>query len=448
MKPYKANTRNDLPRIAEVLGLNGEEVKDMQAVSAVLPFKVNNYVLENLIDRDNLPNDPMYQLTVPQRGMLADSDFQRMRDLVGREAPETEIKLAAREIQARLNPHPAGQQELNKPMLDGEELPGMQHKYNETVLFFPAQGQTCHAYCTYCFRWAQFIGDNELKFSNKEPEQLRRYVEENPQIDSVLITGGDPMIMKTKFLRQYIEPLMNIPHLNSIRVGTKAIAYWPYRFTEGEDADDLMRLIGEVRKAGKNFAVMAHSSHPVEFSTDVSEQAVKRLIDAGAVVRCQAPLIKRVNDHPDIWAALWRKQVALGAVPYYMFVERDTGPKNYFEVPLARAYDIFSRAYNQVSGLARTVRGPSMSCTPGKVCVDGVTEIHGEKLFVMKFIQGRNPYWANKVFFAKYNPKATWLDDLEPTLGEERFFFEQGMDEFVGNYQHEHEDAHEVKESF
>ena len=143
---------------------------------------------------------------------------------------------------------------------------------------------------------------------------MRRYVEENPQIDSVLITGGDPMIMKTKFLRQYIEPLMNIPHLNSIRVGTKAIAYWPYRFTEGEDADDLLRLIGEVRKAGKNFAVMAHSSHPVEFSTEVSQLAVKRLIDAGAVVRCQAPLIKRVNDHPDIWAALWRKQVALGAV--------------------------------------------------------------------------------------------------------------------------------------
>ena len=123
MKPYKANTRNDLPRIAEVLGLNGEEVKDMQAVSAVLPFKVNNYVLENLIDRNNLPNDPMYQLTVPQRGMLADADFQRMRDLVSREAPDAEIKLAAREIQARLNPHPAGQQELNKPMLDGEELP-------------------------------------------------------------------------------------------------------------------------------------------------------------------------------------------------------------------------------------------------------------------------------------------------------------------------------------
>ena len=89
-----------------------------------------------------------------------------------------------------------------------------------------------------------------------------------------------------------------------------------------------------------------------------------------------------------------------------------------------------------------------MSCTPGKVCVDGITEVHGEKVFVMKFIQGRNPFWANKVFFAKFNPKATWLDDLEPALGEKAFFFEKGMDDFVENYRHEHEDAHEVKESF
>ena len=151
---------------------------------------------------------------------------------------------------------------------------------------------------------------------------------------------------------------------------------------------------------------------------------MRRVIDAGAVVRCQAPLIKHVNDHQDVWAALWRKQVSLGAIPYYMFVERDTGPKNYFEVPLARAHNIFTRAYRQVSGLARTVRGPSMSCTPGKVLVDGVAKIHGERVFVLKFIQGRDPDWANQIFFAKFDPHATWLDDLESAFGDEKFFFE------------------------
>ena len=107
-----------------------------------------------------------------------------------------------------------------------------------------------------------------------------------------------------------------------------------------------------------------------------------------------------------------------------MFVERDTGPKNYFEVPLARAHNIFTRAYRQVSGLARTVRGPSMSCTPGKVLVDGLARIHGDRVFVLKFIQGRDSDWANQVFFAKFDPQATWLDDLEPAFGDEQFFFE------------------------
>jgi hypothetical protein len=64
------------------------------------------------------------------------------------------------------------------------------------------------------------------------------------------------------------------------------------------------------------------------------------------------------------------------------------------------------------------VRGPSMSATPGKVLIDGVAEIHGEKVFVLKFIQGRNPEWAGQVFFAKYDETARWLDDLRPAFGE------------------------------
>jgi hypothetical protein len=114
-------------------------------------------------------------------------------------------------------------------------------------------------------------------------------------------------------------------------------------------------------------------------------------------------------------------------VPYYMFVERDTGPKHYFEVPLARAHRIYSNALGQVSGLARTVRGPSMSATPGKVVVDGVTDIYGERVFVLKIIQGRDPEWTNRVFFAHFDSTATWLDDLEPAFGEREFFFEPAM---------------------
>jgi len=427
---FRANTQRDLPRIAEKLRLSKDQLADMRAVSAVLPFRVNDYVIENLIDPDSVPNDPIFQLTFPQRGMLEEEDFRRMRDLVVKGASEPEIKLAADQIRGKLNPHPAGQMELNVPKLDGETVAGMQHKYQETVLFFPTQGQTCHAYCSYCFRWAQFIGDADLKFASREADQLVNYVRDNPQVSSVLITGGDPMVMKTQVLRRYIEPLLaaKLPNLHSIRIGTKALAYWPYRFTDGADADDFLRLISEVKAAGKHFALMAHSSHSRELEPPVARRAVERVINAGAVIRCQAPLIRKVNDNANVWAQLWRRQVRLGMVPYYMFVERDTGAKAYFEVPLARAYKVFTEAYSQVSGLCRTVRGPSMSASPGKVVVDGVTEVGGEKVFALKFLQGRDPAWANRLFFAKYDPKATWLSDLQPALGGERFFYEEAME--------------------
>lgn len=431
MMKFKANTRRDLPRIAEKLRFDADQVTDMLAVSAVLPFRVNDYVIENLIDPKSVPNDPIFQLTFPQRGMLEEKDFLHMRDLVAKGASETEIKLSADKIRGQLNPHPAGQMQLNVPLLDGEVVGGMQHKYQETVLFFPSQGQTCHAYCSYCFRWAQFVGDADLKFASREASKLVDYVRDNPQVSSVLITGGDPMVMKTAVLRRYIEPLLraNLPSLHSIRIGTKALAYWPYRFTEGEDADDFLRLIGEVKAAGKHFALMAHSSHSRELEPEVARKAVDRVLNAGAVIRCQAPLIRKVNDNANVWAQLWRQQVQLGMVPYYMFVERDTGAKAYFEVPLARAYKVFTEAYSQVAGLCRTVRGPSMSALPGKVLVDGITEVAGEKVFVLKFLQGRDPKWANRIFFAKYDPKATWMSDLQPAFGEERFFFEAAVDE-------------------
>ena len=426
MTKFKASTRRDLPKIAEKLKLNADQIIDMQAVSAVLPFRVNDYVIDNLIETTDLPDDPIFQLTFPQQGMLDEDDYKHMRDLVVSGASETDIKLSADRIRKKLNPHPAGQMELNVPKLEGEVVAGMQHKYQETVLFFPSQGQTCHAYCSYCFRWAQFVGDADLKFATKEAANLAGYVRENPQVSSVLITGGDPMVMKTSILRRYIDPLLkeDLPNLNSILIGTKALAYWPHRFVEGEDADDFLRLIEDVKAAGKHLAIMAHSSHSRELEPDIAQLAVKRLIDAGAVIRCQAPLIRKVNDNADVWAQLWRKQVQLGMVPYYMFVERDTGAKAYFEVPLIRAFKVFTEAYNQVSGLCRTVRGPSMSASPGKVLVDGVTEVGGEKVFVLKFLQGRDPSWVNRIFFAKYDSKATWLDGLKPAFGEETFFFE------------------------
>ncbi len=434
---YRALVRSDLDRIAPLRRLGPREREAMSAVAAVLPFRVNPYVVDELIRWEDVPEDPIFQLTFPQPGMLDPKDLERMVGLVRGGAPPAAVDAAAREIQLRLNPHPAGQVELNVPSWRGRKLPGMQHKYRETVLFFPSAGQTCHAYCSYCFRWAQFVGLDELKFADREARSLRGYLAEHHEVSSVLFTGGDPLIMKTAKLRRYLEPLLapELEHVTSLRIGTKAPAYWPQRFVGDSDADDLLRLFEQVRRSGRHLALMAHYSHPRELETPAAREALRRILDTGAVVRTQAPLIRRVNDSAATWAALWNEQVRLGAVPYYMFVERDTGPKGYFEVPLVRAWEIFRDATKRVSGLARTARGPSMSATPGKVVVRGVTEVGGERVFALEFLQGRDPDWVGRPFFARYDPEATWLSDLEPAFGAERFFFEPDLDEIRAHAQ-------------
>ena len=118
--------------------------------------------------------------------MLAEDDFQTMANLVLNEAPHERIHKAATRIRSRLNPHPAGQRQLNIPADDGERLRGIQHKYRETVLFFPSRGQTCHAYCTFCFRWAQFVGDTELKISSNDTPRLHRYLASKPDVSDLL----------------------------------------------------------------------------------------------------------------------------------------------------------------------------------------------------------------------------------------------------------------------
>ncbi len=424
-------TRKDIGRIPQLRQLSDAERMAMKAVSSVLPFRVNNYVVEDLIDWSDIPDDPLYQLTFPQPEMLSPPHFSRMYGLVRRCATAQEIKAAARQIQYTLNPHPAGQLALNVPCVNGEPIHGLQHKYRETVLFFPAAGQTCHAYCTYCFRWPQFVGIEELKFSGREADLLAAYLRHQAGVRSVLFTGGDPMVMNASNLRRYIEPILDpaLEHVTSIRIGTKSPAYWPYRFVTDPDADDVLRLFEQIRASGRHVAVMAHYSHPRELQTEIAREAIRRVLSSGATIRSQAPVIRRVNDSADLWAAMWHEQVRLGVIPYYMFVERDTGPKDYFGVPLLRAYEIFREAYTQVSGLERTVRGPSMSATPGKVLVSGVATINGEAVFVLRFLQARDPDWVARPFFAKLHPEAKWLDDLEPAFGEREFFYEAGLRE-------------------
>ncbi|MCK9899585.1 lysine 2,3-aminomutase [Parafrankia colletiae] len=410
---FRARGPKDIDEIASRYGLPGEVGETVRLVSKVLPFRVNDYVLANLVDWDRVPDDPMFQLFFPQRGMLTETDEKLLRSVYHEGASPAEIKAAVADIHARMNPHPSGQMQLNVPSQDGEDLPGMQHKYRETVLYFPGSGQTCHAYCTYCFRWAQFVGDADLRFAAPGPDRLVAYLAHHPEVSDVLVTGGDPMIMSTERMRAHLEPILAVESVRTIRIGTKSVAYWPQRFVSDADADDLLRLIEQVVASGRTMAIMAHYSHPVELSTEIAQRALSRIRATGAVVYCQAPLVAHVNDDAQVWARLWRAELAAGAVPYYMFVARDTGPHEYFKVPLARMAEIFRAGYQTLPGLARTVRGPVLSTRPGKVVVDGVEETPQGRFLQLRFLQARDVSIVGRPFRARYSDTAAWLDELE-----------------------------------
>ncbi len=427
---YGAKNLDSIPQLSN---FSEQDRLGIKAVAQVLPFLTNNYILEQLIDWNNVPNDPMFRLTFPHPEMLESKDYNHIIQLLTENAPKTVLKQAANKIRQQLNPHPSGQKQHNVPTFNSEPVPGIQHKYRETVLVFPTAGQTCHAYCTFCFRWPQFVGLEGLKFATRESGMFQQYLQQHQEVRDVLFTGGDPMTMKARQLSLYIDPLLEakFDHIQTIRIGTKSISFWPYRYVTDEDADNTLRLFEKIVKRGKHLAIMAHYEHWQELDTPVATEAIRRIRSTGAQIRTQAPVVRHINDSAETWAKMLQMQVSLGCIPYYMFVERQTGAKRYFEIPLVRVLEIYREAVKQVSGLARTIRGPLMSALPGKVAIDGVAEIAGEKVFVLSFLQGRDPDWCKRPFFASFNPDATWLNNLKPAFGKDKFFYENQLEEIL-----------------
>lgn len=213
-QPYTLRNINQAPQWQN---FTSEMRHSVEVLSHVLPFRVNQYILDELIDWDNIPDDPIFRLTFPHKDMLRSEEFSQLSDAITRQAGDAELQMLVNKIRMRMNPHPAGQLTHNVPILDNEPLSGLQHKYKETVLFFPSAGQTCHAYCTFCFRWPQFVGMDELKFEARNSQMLVEYLKRHTEVTDILITGGDPMIMNARALGDYIRPLL-VPELSHIKI--------------------------------------------------------------------------------------------------------------------------------------------------------------------------------------------------------------------------------------
>ena len=108
---------------------------------------------------------------------------------------------------------------------------------------------------------------------------MHAYLKEHHEVTDLLFTGGDPLVMKTKLLKEYLEPLLQpeFDHIKNIRIGSKTLTFWPYRFVTDDDAEELLALFKKIVDSGKHLAFMAHFDHYAELKTDICKEAVKRI---------------------------------------------------------------------------------------------------------------------------------------------------------------------------
>ncbi len=369
-----------MPRIewitdVEKLPLSEEEKKKIKKVTEFFPMRLTSHYMK-LIDWNN-PNDPLRKIAVP---------FEEELQEWGYLDPSNEKKYTV--------------------------APGLQHKYKDTALFLIAP--TCLGFCRFCFRKRLFIKEKDVSGKDilLDLEQAFRYIEEHPEINNVLLTGGDPLVLPTEKLEEVIARLRQIPHVKIIRIGTKSLAYYPQRVLEDPD---FLKMIEKYSLPDRRIYIMNDFNHPREISPETI-QAVDKLIKAGAILTNQTPLLRGVNDNPSTLRELFEKLSFIGIPPYYVFINRPVKGNKAFAIPVEEALTIFEQAKIGISGLAERAK-LVMSHATGKIEVVGMDDEH----IYFKYHRAADEENAGKFLVFKRNPNAYWFDDYTEKVAEYSF---------------------------
>jgi KamA family protein len=282
---------------------------------------------------------------------------------------------------------------------DRTVLPGLQHKYPQTGLLLVTD--RCAAYCRYCFR-KRIVGTTSDEVA-PEYEQIAAYIRAHPEMNNVLLSGGDPMVLRTEKLHRIMDHLLTCPNLTSIRFGTKTIAFYPPRFADAE----LPGLFKRIEEAGKAPVIVAHFDHFGEISAEAIRN-IRKLRDVGVQFLNQTVLLGRVNDDPDTIAETFRKCHEIGVRPYYLFQGRPIKGGSHFQVPLRRGIEIFRGVNQRLSGIQKTFKYV-MSHYTGKI---EILDIGDDNRVYMRYHQCPDVQKIGKIFSRPYREGACWLDDM------------------------------------
>jgi lysine 2,3-aminomutase len=351
-----------LTQLSQIDGLSPEERRRLEPVAERYVFRLNTYYAALINWKD--PNDPLRRLVVPLETEL--NDWGSLD--ASREAAYTPVR-------------------------------GCQHKYSDTALLLC--NEVCGAYCRYCFRKRLFMNDNDDASVDHRPGL--RYIQEHEEITNVLLTGGDPLILGTRRLREIMSDVAAVPHVRIIRIGSKMVAFNPYRVL---DDPELIALITETCAAGTQVYIMNHFDHPREL-TPPARQAITMLRHAGAQTVNQCPIVRGVNDRARTFTTLFRELSFLGCPQYYVFQGRPTAGNEPYEVPIVEGLGLFLEASRKVSGLAKRARFV-MSHATGKIEIVGADEQH----IYMRYHRAHDKANYGQMIVARRDDQAYWLDQL------------------------------------
>ena len=350
-----------LTRLEQIAELNPLEKQVLQPVVEQFAFRTNEYY-QSLISWDD-PQDPIRRIVMPQAGEMDEFGTWDASD----EASYSPVR-------------------------------GLEHKYTDTALLLV--NNVCGAYCRFCFRKRLFTDDNDEVVN--DITEAANYIRHHPEITNVLLTGGDPLVLSTGKLEKVLRQLENIRQVHIIRIGSKMLAFNPFRVLNDPSLTD---LLSNMIRAEKHIYLMAHFNHPREL-TPVALEAARRLSAAGVTVVNQSPLIRGVNDDPGVLADLFERLTFNGIVPYYLFLCRPTIGNKEFSVPVEEAYALYQDARRSLSGLAKHAR-LCMSHKTGKIEVLAVTE--GSTIF--RYHRAADYAKIGRVMIFPNNPRAYWFDD-------------------------------------
>ncbi|TAJ69980.1 MAG: lysine-2,3-aminomutase-like protein [Phenylobacterium sp.] len=219
---------------------------------------------------------------------------------------------------------------------------GIVHRYPDRVLL--KANHACAVYCRFCFRREMVGPDGVRPLSPSQLDAAMAYIAGRPEIWEVIVTGGDPLILSVRRLRDLMARLAKIDHVKVVRFHTRVPVVDPARITPG--------LVAALRAPGKTTWVGLHANHPDEF-TPAAEAACARILDAGIPMVSQTVLLKGVNDEAATLEALLRRFVELRIKPYYLH-HADLAPGTaHFRTTLAEGQALMRSLRGKVSGLCQ-----------------------------------------------------------------------------------------------